>query len=114
MPQKIIPPDWLAYLLYTVLTALAGAFGAFVRQIHGPARKWPQRVIEWIGGALCAVYGAEIVAQTIYHLLSKYDLIHTGYVVPEKIIGLAGFLCGALGVSAIDGVIHIIKSRFNS
>lgn len=113
MPQKNIPPDWFAYCIYMILTGIAGAFGAFVRQIHGPVRKWPQRVVEWLGGALCAIYGAEIVAQTIYHLLSKNDLIHSDYVVPEKIIGLAGFLCGALGVSIIDGVIIFLYRHIN-
>lgn len=46
---------------------------------------------------MCAVYGAELIANTIHHCLDKYDLIDSSYVVPEKIIGIAGFLCGALG-----------------
>jgi len=92
-------------------TAIAGALGALVRQIHSPARRWPKRMLEWFGGALCAIYGAEIVAQTIYYSLTKFDLINDSHIVPEKIIGLAGFLCGALGVSAIDGFIIFIKRK---
>ncbi|EJF95464.1 hypothetical protein [Bartonella tamiae] len=109
MPDKNIPPDWFSAIIYTAITALAGALGAFVTQINGPSRNWAKRVTEWIGGALCAIYGAELVAQTIHHLLDKYDFIHPDYVLPEKIIGLAGFLCGALGISIIDGLIFLIK-----
>ncbi|EJF92635.1 hypothetical protein [Bartonella tamiae] len=109
MPNKSLPPDWFTYIVYTLITALAGVFGAFVMQINAPTRKWTQRVTEWIGGALCAVYGAELVAQALHHMLIKYDFIHPDHIVPEKIIGLAGFLCGAVGVALIDGFIKIIK-----
>ena len=58
-------------------------------------------------------YGAELAANTLYHSLDKFDLIDSSYVVPEKILGLAGFLCGALGVSAIDWCITLIRRRQN-
>lgn len=111
MPQKNIPPDWLAYSLYVILTGLAGALGAFVYQIHGPIKNWTQRIAEWIGGALCAIYGAELAAQAILHILDKFDLVDKSYVMPDKIIGLAGFLCGALGVSIIDTAIKLIHNN---
>lgn len=58
---------------------------------------WLALVIKWAGGAVCAVYRAELIADTLHHNLDKYDLIDSSYVVAEKIIGIAGFLCDALG-----------------
>lgn len=113
-PEQQTPPDWIGYIIYLIITGLAGALGAFVRQIHSPARKWPQRILEWLGGALCAIYGSEIVASAIHHSLNKFDLIDSSYVVPEKILGLAGFLCGALGVTVIDFVIQLIKNHVDA
>ena len=40
--------------------------------------------MEWVGGALCAIYGAELAANTLYHRLDKFDPIDSSYVVPEK------------------------------
>ena len=113
MSENNPPPDWLAYLVKLGLLALAGACGTFLRQLHGPYKKWPQRVMEWVGGALCAIYGAELAANTLYHSLDKFDLIDSSYVVPEKILGLAGFLCGALGVTLIDLAIHTAEKYLN-
>ena len=70
--------------------------------------------MEWVGGALCAIYGAELAANALYHLLDKSDLIDGSYAVPEKFLGLAGFLCGALGVAAIDIGIGFLKRKFGS
>ena len=47
-------------------------------------------------------------------LLDKFDLIDGSYVVPEKFLGLAGFLCGALGVAIIDSVISLLRRKFSS
>ena len=110
-PEQNTPPDWLAFVIKWLFLALAGACGTFLSQLHGSHKKWPQRVMEWVGGALCAIYGAELAANTLSHLLDKFDLIDSSYVVPEKILGLAGFLCGALGVSAIDWCITFIRRR---
>lgn len=112
-PEHNTPPDWIAYIIYLFITGLAGAFGAFVRQIHSPARKWPQRILEWLGGALCAIYGAEIVASALHRSLIKLDLIDSSYVIPEKILGLAGFLCGALGITLIDYTLKLIQSNIS-
>ncbi|RCL03039.1 MAG: hypothetical protein JSC189_000449 [Candidatus Tokpelaia sp. JSC189] len=111
MPEKNLHHEWIMTLWAILSTALAGALGALVRQINEPKRKWTKRVIEWIAGACCAIYGAELVALTLYHSLEKLDLINQGHVIPEKITGLAGFLCGALGVEAINGLIILIKGK---
>ena len=77
------------------------------------ARKWAQRISEWLGGALCSIYGSELIASAIHHMLDKFDLIDSTYVVPEKLLGFAGFLCGALGVTVIDLTIKAIRKRFD-
>ncbi|WP_422531734.1 hypothetical protein [Bartonella apihabitans] len=114
MSENNPPPDWLAYLVRLGLLALAGACGSFLSQLNDAPKKWPQRVMEWVGGALCAIYGAELAANTLSHLLDKFDLIDGSYVVPEKFLGLAGFLCGALGVAIIDSVISLLRRKFGS
>ena len=100
-PDQNTPPDWLAIVIKWLFLALAGACGTFLSQLHGPHKKWPQRVMEWVGGALCAIYGAELAANTLYHSLDKFDLIDSSYVVPDKNTWPCRFFCGALGVSAI-------------
>ena len=112
-PDQNPPPDWIAFIIKWIFLALAGACGTFLSQLHGERKSVPQRVMEWVGGALCAIYGAELAANTLYHSLDKFDLIDSSYVVPEKILGLAGFLCGALGVSFIDIAIHAAKKYLN-
>ena len=112
-PDQNPPPDWLAYIIKLGWIALAGALGSFFSQLYNKGRKWPQRMTEWGGGALCAIYGAEIVANTIYHLLVKFDLIDGSYVVPEKLLGFAGFLCGVLGVKIIIRGMNIINKYYS-
>ncbi|WP_461723104.1 hypothetical protein [Bartonella sp. LJL80] len=58
--------------------------------------------------ALCVVFGAEIVAGTIFHLLGDYDLIHNISVATQNIIGLNGFLFCALAVRAISAAIGLV------
>ena len=62
----------------------AGAYRTFLSQLHGPNKKWPRRVMEWVGGSLFAIYGAELAANTLYYSLDKFNLIDSSYVVPEK------------------------------
>ncbi|WP_297323160.1 hypothetical protein [uncultured Bartonella sp.] len=102
-----------AYVVPEKILGAVGACGTFLSPLHGAPKKWPQRVMEWVGGALCAIYGSELAANTLYHSLDKFDLIDSSYVVPEKILGLAGFLCGALGVTVIDWCISRIKQHGN-
>ena len=115
IPTEPNPPyDWIATLVNFLFLGLAGALGAVIRHIHTPARKWAQRISEWLGGALCSIYGSELIASAIYHILDKFDLIDSTYVVPEKLLGFAGSLCGALGVTVIDLTIKAIRRRFDS
>lgn len=112
-PDQNPPPDWTAIIIKWLFLALAGACGTFLSQLHGERKKWPQCVMDWGGGALCAIYGAELAANTLYHSLDKLDLIDSSYVVPEKILGLAGFLCGIFGATIIDRCIELIKRRID-
>ena len=53
--------------------------------------------MEWVGGALCAIYGAELAANTLYHRLDKFDPIDSSYVVPEKNTRLCRFFMRYFG-----------------
>lgn len=111
MSFKSTPPEWLAALLALFWTAIIGALGAFVRQIHGPEKTKKQILCELLAGAICSVVGAEIIAESIYYALLKFDLINPQFLLPEKIIALSGFLCGALGVVLIDFAVLVIKAQ---
>lgn len=89
-----------------------GALGALMRHINTPARKWIRHLPEYFGGALCSIYGYELIASAIHHILDKFHLIDSTYVVPEKLLGIAGFLCGALNASVIDITIKAMRKRF--
>ena len=110
-PDQNPPPDWLDFLIKWASIAFAGACGSFVSQLYrkNAHLNFPQRVMEWVGGALCSIYGTEIVANTIYHLLDKFDLIDKTYIMPEKIFGFSGFLCGVLGVKIIMRCLNTVK-----
>jgi len=97
------------YALFSI--AFAGACGAFFHQIHSPQKRFSMRVLEWFCGAICAVYGSELVAFISYHLLVKYDLIGAQQISPEKLYGFSGFLCGALGANCSKLFFSLIKPR---
>ena len=65
-------------------------------------------------GVLCSIYGSELIASAIHHILDKFDLIDSIYVVPEKLLSFAGFLYEALGVTVIDLTIKAIRKRFDT
>lgn len=118
MLEKMITPepnphDWIVTLTNFLFLGLAGALGALVRHINTPARKWIRRLPEYFSGALCSIYGSELIASAIHHVLTKFDVIDSSYVVPEKLLGLAGFMCGALGITVIDLTIKAIRKRFD-
>ncbi|UXN03109.1 MULTISPECIES: hypothetical protein [unclassified Bartonella] len=110
MPERNIPPDWYLTLFGLFWTGLAGSLGAVLRQITGPKQSWLKRLSEWIGGAICAVYMTPTVTHISLHLLNKFDLIEQGAILsPESITGLAGLMCGALGITLIESLVIIIK-----
>lgn len=113
-PEPNPPYDWMATLVNFIFLGLAGVLGAVVHHILTPARTWAQRISEWLVGALCAIYGSELIASAIHHILVKFDLINSSYVLPEKILGFAGFLCGALGATIIELAIKAIRKRFDT
>jgi len=106
-PDQNTPPDWLAIVIKWLFLALAGACGTFLSQLHGPNKKWPQRVMEWVGGALCAIYGAELAANTLYHSLGKFDLIDSSYVVPEKYLALPVFCAAPWACRRLIGALRL-------
>lgn len=110
MPEKNIPPDWYLTVHGLFWTGLAGSFGAFLRQMTGPKQSALKRLAEWIGGAICAVYITPTLTHILLHQFDKFDLIEDGAVLsPESITGLAGLMCGALGITMIESGLMIIE-----
>lgn len=114
MPEKNVSPDWFIAVLGGLWAGFAGAAGALVRQINGPQKTWPQRVMEWIAGALCAIYMTPVAAPLIHHTLERFDVIssQTG-LTPDTVTGLAGFLSGAFGITMLEWFIGWLKKRLN-
>jgi len=90
-------------------TGAAGALGAFTNQLNGQKKSFTLRVVEWFCGGVCAVYGSELLAYILHHLLLKYDLIGQGQILPQNLMSLSGFLCGMLGLSAWQTLINTLK-----
>jgi len=112
MTDRNIPPDWFAAVLAGMRVALAGAAGAFVRQVNGPDKTRAQRSMEWLAGALCALYATDTVSTAILRAMERLDLVSavTG-LTPEKVTGLAGFLCGAVGITILEMAVKALKKR---
>ena len=62
---------------------------------------------------LCSVYGVELKASAIHHILNKFDLIDSTHVAPQKLLDFGGFHCEALGVTVINLTINVIPKRFD-
>lgn len=111
MPLKHTPPEWLLYLFALLSTAVAGALGAFVRQIGSTEKSLMRRMAEWVAGAVAAIYATPVVAPVIYRLLERHDLVSAPLTL-ENITGLAGFLSGALGITVIELAVKILRKYF--
>lgn len=98
MQPKQVPPD----LWEQLSIGIAGALGAFIKQLNGEEKAFTLRMVEWFCGAVCAVYGSELFAYILHHFLLKYDLIAQGQIMPHNLMSLSGFLCGMLGMSLFD------------
>ncbi|WP_412057384.1 hypothetical protein [Bartonella sp. DGB2] len=114
MPEKQIPPDWLSWFGMMLSTALAGIFGAFVRQLANHDKSCWQRVCEWVGGGVLAIYASPTVSYMLYHLLLRFDMVGVDDgLSPNNIMGLAGFICGAVGVSSIELLLSVLRYYFH-
>ncbi|RCL00950.1 MAG: hypothetical protein JSC189_001043 [Candidatus Tokpelaia sp. JSC189] len=114
MPEKNVPPDWFIAIVSSLWVGLAGIAGALVRQVNGPQKTWAHRIMEWIAGALCAIYITPVAAPVIHHTLERFDMIsNTTGLTPETVTGLTGFLSGALGITILECFIAWIKNRLN-
>lgn len=48
MPEKNMPSDLFIAIVSSLWVGLAGVAGALVRQVKGPQKTWPQRIMEWL------------------------------------------------------------------
>lgn len=111
MPDKHVPPS----LFILLSTAIAGVLGAGVRQLASQEKSWGARLLEWLGGGVLAVYASPTVAFVVHHLLIKMDLIALDSdIIADDLLGLSGFLCGAVGISIIEYVLSDFKKNIDS
>lgn len=88
------------YNYHTII--LAALFGVFIRQIYVKKGSILQRILEYIAGALCSVYGADILAHILYQLLLHYHFIPPAQLMPQSLVSLSAFLCGMFGLSLCE------------
>lgn len=81
---------------------LAALFGVFIRQIYVKKGSILQRILEYIAGALCSVYGADLLAHMLYQLLLHYHFIPPAQLMPQSLVSLSAFLCGMFGLSLCE------------
>lgn len=112
MSSHHLPPDLSGGFYSIATTALAGIFGAFVRQLINRDKTWLQRVFEGVGGGFFAVYASPAMAEILYHILLKYDFITEDGMQASNIIGLSGFICGAVGISFIEFLVISLRKKF--
>lgn len=77
---------------------IAGMLGTFVRQLYVKRVSIFQRISEYIAGALCAIYGAQIVASIICSMLCESGFV----LVRDKLLSFSAFLCGMFGLSLCE------------
>lgn len=107
------PNDWVVFLVSKGTAALSGLAGAYIRNIFPPYKPWTQRVPEYIGGALTAVYAGPvagpILKASLEHFLQLFG-VHLADALPAaNVESLAGFMCGVVGLTVIEGIFLLVK-----
>ena len=89
---------------------LAGIAGAFVANIFPPHKPWRERVAEYVGGALMALYVGPTAGPVLHNgilAVSAWWRIPPAQTIPQASVeSLAGFMCGALGLTIIKGLLR--------
>ncbi|MBZ9936641.1 hypothetical protein LB518_10070 [Mesorhizobium sp. BR1-1-16] len=99
-----------ALMIAKAAAILAGLAGAFVANIFPPHKPWRERVVEYIGGALMAVYVGPTAGPVLHNAIlaaSAWWHVPSAHAIPQASIeSLAGFMCGALGLTLIKGLLR--------
>ncbi|WJW80498.1 hypothetical protein [Bartonella sp. TP] len=98
------------YNYFTI--TMAAFFGVFVRQIYVKKGNIMQRILEYIAGALCSIYGAELSSHILYRLLLYYNVVPKSELMPQSLLSLSAFLCGMFGLSLCElGFAYIFRRK---
>lgn len=105
--------DIAAFLAAKGVTALTGVAGAFVAHLFPPYKPWRSRLLEYFGGAITSLHVGPVAGPLLYNALMAFcDFWH---IPPAQAFALsdvqylAGFLCGALGLGVMRGLIEWSK-----
>lgn len=98
--------EWYNYLTL----GIAGAFGVFVRHIYVKKNSLLQNFIEYLAGAVCSIYGANILCLILCRMLLHYSFfIQDGSDVQQKLLSLSAFLCGMFGLSLCEYAFNYLQ-----
>lgn len=105
--------DIVAWAAGKSAAAFSGVCGAYVRHLFPPYKAWRQRLAEYVGGALAAVYGGPVAGPVMAGTLDKVMGtvgVTMGDALPRtNVESLAGFLCGVLGLTLIEGAFILAR-----
>lgn len=85
-----------------VSLAVAGFFGVFIRHLYIKRMGIIQKILEYVAGALCSVYGAHILSNVLGEILIKYNFGFDNIDSKQKLLSLSAFLCGMFGLSLCE------------
>lgn len=105
--------EWSAWVAAKTASIVSGVAGAYVRNLFPPYKPWSQRIPEYVGGALTAVYGGPVVGPLMFNALVglfAWTGIPVGDALPRtNVESLAGFLCGVVGLTVIEGLFIVAR-----
>ena len=105
--------DWIGFAISKGAAALSGLAGAYIRNLFPPYKPWSQRIPEYVGGALTAVYAGPIagpvLSSALDRVLTILGLSLSESLPRQNVESLAGFLCGIIGLTVIEGVFALAR-----
>ncbi len=105
--------DFLIQIYNYITLGVAGVFGVFVRHIYVKKTSIMQKIVEYLAGALCAIYGANILCQILYHMLIRYNFSMQDGESWQKLLSLSAFLCGMFGLSLCEYGFNYLRKLKN-
>lgn len=107
------PQEWLAFLISKGAAAASGLAGAYIRNLFPPFKPWSQRIPEYVGGALTAVYAGPVagpvLSSALDRMLTLVGISLADTLPRQNVESLAGFLCGVIGLTIIEGIFVIVR-----
>lgn len=101
--------DYLIQIYNYMTLAISGCFGVFIRHFYIKKNDIIQNILEYIAGALCSIYGSDILSGILANILIHYNFYINDYDTKQKLLSLSAFLCGMFGLSLCECAFNYFK-----